>query len=212
MIKAALFDMDGTLFDTERIDHDAWVAVGLPEELYWHCIGRSRSAILDILHNGLHQDPLPFYDCYHRKTEEFLQKGIPKKPGADYILSFLQKKGCAMALVTSSRQERAERNLARAGVQQYFQAVISGDQIVHSKPAPDIFLKAAQCLNCVPKDCMVVEDSFNGVRSGRAAGMFTVMVPDLLQPSDEIRGMADAVLPSLREIAPLFEKRNAPRA
>ncbi|QKO29599.1 HAD family phosphatase [Caproicibacterium lactatifermentans] len=81
MITAVLFDMDGTLFDTERVNHDAWVAVGLPEGLYWHCIGRDRTEILSLMKDRLHQEPEPLYARYHEEAARHLKEtGIPPRP------------------------------------------------------------------------------------------------------------------------------------
>lgn len=204
MIKAVIFDMDGTIFDTERIYHDAWMAAGVPEELYWQMIGRGHAEIQEMFRRHMDVPPQVLYERCDAETKRLLAPGVPKKPGLDALLQHLRQQDYRMALATSSLTENAGEKLRRAEVTDFFDAVIGGDQVEHGKPAPDIYRKAADAVHCAPAECMVLEDSFNGVRGGHAAGMYTVMIPDLLQPDAEIRVLADAVLPSLAEVAPLL--------
>ena len=113
---------------------------------------------------------------------------------------WLKEKGIPAAIATSSAKEVAERYLDMTGLNSYFAEVISGNTMERGKPYPDIFLEAAKLLRRDPSQCVVVEDSFNGVRAGRNAQMITVMVPDLIEPDGEISGLADKVLESLKEL------------
>ncbi len=94
------------------------------------------------------------------------------------------------------------------GLGSFFSEVISGNTLERGKPFPDIFLEAAELLHRSPSECLVVEDSFNGVRAGKNAQMLTVMVPDLIAPDEEIRGLADAVLDSLEELPAWIREKN----
>ncbi|MCH4239440.1 MAG: HAD family phosphatase [Oscillospiraceae bacterium] len=207
MIDTVIFDMDGTIFDTERIYHDAWLASGVPEKLYWQIIGRGHEEIREIFRRNLSVPPEVLYARCDAATARLLVGGIPKKPGLEEVLQYLQRYAYHIVLATSSLAENTKRKIDRAGVSNAFEAVISGDMVKHGKPAPDIYLKAAKAVSRVPEACMVVEDSFNGVRGGHAAGMYTVMIPDMLQPDAEMRNTADTILSSLREVPALLEKQ-----
>jgi beta-phosphoglucomutase-like phosphatase (HAD superfamily) len=102
-----------------------------------------------------------------------------------------------------------EKELADAGLLPFFDRVVGGDQVSRSKPHPDIFLRAAEALGEQAEHCLVIEDSFNGVRAGRAAGMQVIMVPDLLQPDGEMRSLAGAVEPSLLHVLEKMQKEKA---
>ena len=198
MYNTVIFDMDGTLYDTERIYMKSWLAAGVPEELYYTFIGTSSGFIYDKLtQNGLNADQVIADKVAYVNRE--LDKGIPLKPGALETLQWLKQNGWKTAIATSSRMDVADRYLDDTNMRGFFTEVISGYQLEHGKPAPDIFLQAARQLQSAPRECIVVEDSFNGVRAGHAAGMYTVMIPDLIQPTEEIRGLADVVFPSMRE-------------
>ncbi len=204
-IRAALFDMDGTLFDTEQIYRDAWLSAGVPEDLYLTFIGAPRSRIKTLLaDHGL--DPEAIYIYKDRFVSEALADGVPVKPGVNECLRWLAEHGVPCAVATSSSRETALGYLARTGLADYFAEVVSGNQVEHGKPAPDIFLYAAGQLGARPEESVVFEDSFNGVRSARAAGMYTVMVPDAVAPDDEMRALADVILPSLADVPAHFEK------
>lgn len=204
---AVILDMDGTIFDTERVYHDAWIAAGVPESLYFRLIGRGRNEIVSIFRKELTTPPEILFDRCNAERDRILSDGIPKKPGLDMLLEYLKQKKYRVALATSSQTPTAERNLTRAGVRSAFDAVIGGDQVVHGKPAPDIYLKAAQIIGCLPADCAVVEDSFNGVRSAHAAGMYPIMVPDLEKPDAEMQKLAAAIVPSLADVPAVLEAR-----
>lgn len=206
MIRAIILDMDGTIFDTERIYHDAWTAVGVPEDLYWQMIGRGHAEIKEMIRKHMDVPPEVLYERCAQETKWRLAAGVPKKPGLDNLLNYLRAHSYKMALATSSLTKDAEIKLNCAEVADFFEAVIGGEQVMHGKPAPDIYEKAAAVLNCASEECLVLEDSFNGVRGGHAAGMYTVMIPDLLKPDAEIRVLADAVLPSLSEVPSLLSR------
>ena len=196
MYNTVIFDMDGTLYDTERIYMQGWLSAGVPEELYYSFIGTSSGFIYDKLtQNGLNADQVIADKVAYVNRE--LDKGIPLKPGALETLQWLKQNGWKTAIATSSRMEVADRYLDDTNMRGFFTKVVSGYQLEHGKPAPDIFLMAALQLQSAPGDCIVVEDSFNGVRAGHAAGMYTVMIPDLIQPTEEIRSLADVVFPSM---------------
>ena len=208
MIKAIIFDMDGTLYDTEAVYKIAWIKAGIPEETYYKLIGRSRVNIRQILFDeGFDVDKV----CQKKAeyTQELLKDGIPLKSGVIETLSFLKENGFKTAIATSSAIEVAKKYLAQTNMEQFFDKTRSGNRLEHGKPAPDIFLYAAQELNASPSECMVVEDSYNGVMAGVNAKMHTVMIPDLVPADEFMQKSANAILDSLKELPEYINKINA---
>jgi HAD superfamily hydrolase (TIGR01509 family) len=126
-----------------------------------------------------------------------LDSNIPVKSGAVELLEKLASKGIPCAVATSSETRNAEHHLERAGLLGFFQSVTGGDQVVHAKPAPDIYQKAAQTLGTSAHDCAAFEDSDPGTRAAIASGARVVQVPDLVTPTDELRAMGHIIAPSL---------------
>jgi len=213
MIQAVIFDMDGVLFDTERlglaqqIQACREVGYAVTEALIMHTMGCSMLAGREIIQNALGQD-FPYEKMIERWTElmyeDMALHGIPQKPGIKELLSVLTKKGIKTAVATSNNRSIAENYMKQAGFTNSFDAVVCGDSIQRSKPAPDIYLAAAQNLGVDPSTCMGVEDSVNGVRSVRAAGMVCVMVPDLIPFTKELSIYVDHCVPTLKDIIPLL--------
>ena len=196
MTEAVIFDMDGTILDTEAVYEAGWISAGVDRELYYQFIGRPLHKINEMLLDvGL--DPDRTREKKEAYTENALKDGIPLKPGAEYLLGSLKEAGLKLAVATSSTIERAYEYLQRAGLDGYFDKITSGHLLERGKPAPDIFLIAAKELGAAPENCFVVEDSYSGVRAGKAAGMQVIMVPDRVAPDEEIRTLADYVLPDL---------------
>ena len=124
------------------------------------------------------------------------------KPGAREIVENLHARGLKLAVATSTGTIQAHEKFDRFGLTPYFDVFTCGDELNRSKPEPDIFLLAASRLGVDPANCVVVEDSFNGVRAGHAAGMHTIMVPDINNPTKEIAKLAEAVVPALSDVEP----------
>ena len=122
---------------------------------------------------------------------------MPRKPGAAEILAALNERGIPLAVASSTPEARVRQHLAEHGFLPRFDAVIGGDRLQRSKPAPDIFLLAAEALGAAPERCFVIEDSFNGIRAAHAAQMRPIMVPDMLPPTEEIAAMAEIVTEDL---------------
>lgn len=136
-------------------------------------------------------DPQKVLDKIWQLADERFARGVPCKKGLKELLATLEDMGLPRIVASSSPRNMIEMNLQTTGTARYFHDVVSGTEVAHSKPAPDTFLVAAKKLHLDPHDCLVLEDSFNGVRAGRAAGCVTVMVPDLMQPTEEIAQLYD---------------------
>ena len=211
-ITAVVFDMDGVLFDTERIYMECWREAAEPtglknvDEISKACIGRTLQGTkevfeaakaeqgIDISFEELHED------CSRRFQEKEERDGLPEKPGVHEILEYLKKQGIPVALASSTRKAAVMEHLDRAGITSYFQKIICGDMVEHGKPAPDIYLKACEKLCEAPENCIAVEDSKNGILSAHNANMSVIMIPDLWQGEAEIDKLLFAKLKSLGEI------------
>ena len=207
--QAVVFDMDGVIFDTERLVIEFWKEVAkkhnIPniEHTCIQCLGTNRVRTREIFLENYGAD-FP-YDPYRTEVTELFNthyKGVPlpTKPGVRELLSYLQEQDIKVGLASSTAQHLVRDEIGTAGLLPYFQTLVCGDMVEHSKPAPDIFLKACEILNADPTKSIAIEDSFNGIRSAHCAGMTPIMVPDQVQPTDEIRTLAFHVMPSLLDV------------
>lgn len=207
--QAVVFDMDGVIFDTERLVIEFWKEVAkkhnIPniEHTCIQCLGTNRVHTREIFLENYGAD-FPF-DPYRAEVTELFNthyKGVPlpTKPGILELLSYLQEQDIKVGLASSTAQHLVRDEIGTAGLLPYFQTLVCGDMVEHSKPAPDIFLKACEILNADPTKSIAIEDSFNGIRSAHCAGMTPIMVPDQVQPTDEIRTLAFHVMPSLLDV------------
>jgi HAD superfamily hydrolase (TIGR01509 family) len=205
-MKAFIFDMDGVIFDSERLYIDCCIEVaeklGMDQivETCHRCIGVTTEVTRAILLETYRD--IDLVDRFREQSVALVRSKIDSgllelKPGVRELLDFLRAKRCHIAIASSTRTDIVEKELADAGLIGYFSAVVGGDRAQRSKPNPDIFLKAAELLDEKPENCVVIEDSFNGIRAAKAAGMTAIMVPDQLIPDEEISKLADFVLPSL---------------
>ena len=197
MLKGAIFDMDGLMFDTEQIWQKNWnrtaaeMGISLPEEFKFNICGTSGKLMNSVIEKyyGV-EDGAPIAAKVKQMVHDDLIDFTPEKPGIHEILEFFKEKGVRMAVASSSAEEVIRRNLRNTNTEDYIEAIVSGVGMTNGKPAPDIFLKAADMLGIDPKECYVFEDAFNGVTAGYNAGCRTIMIPDMSQPTEEIRAMA----------------------
>lgn len=213
MVKGVIFDMDGLMFDTERMWDTFWAPClekrGLPlppPDFYTGGRGLAGENLKRHLHHYYPQlDPQKLLDDVWAYGIQQFAKGVPCKPGLAELLAYLEEIGLPRIVASSSPRNMIETNLQTTGMARYFHDIVCGSDVVHSKPDPEIFLEAARRLDLAPQDCLVLEDSFNGVRAGAAAGAVTVMVPDLAQPDEEIRQLYTRCCHDLFEVLDLLK-------
>lgn len=206
MINSVIFDMDGLMFDTERVATRAWkqtfrdLGYELTDELNLAMVGRNEPDSNAIIAKAM-GPRFPVVQCRRDANDRYIRllesEGIPLKPGLNNLLEFLKTSAIPSAVATSTQRYLAMRKLSLAGLVSRFSAIVAGDDVQKGKPEPDLFLEAARLLNSAPERCVVLEDSPAGIRAANAAGMIPVMVPDLIQPDETIRSLAYAIVPTL---------------
>lgn len=218
-IVAVVFDMDGVLFDTERIGVQCWTEAAEPtglqnaHEIARMCIGRTIPGTKEVFmeeaaKQGVALDFEKLHeDCARLILEKEERDGLPVKPGVHEILEYLYERKIPVALATSSKKDIVLSHLEKTGITKYFRKIVTGDMGSHGKPAPDIYIKACEELEAAPENVIAIEDSFNGIRSASAAGLHPIMVPDQLQPTEEILLLAETKCDSLLEVRKLLQEK-----
>lgn len=213
-IKTIIFDMDGVLFDSENLDKRVWLDLALKYgikdimQAFAECIGTPDSNIISVLDryiaspqlNGekFRRESLVVFDKY---VEE---QGMPLKYYAAECLADLKKKGYKLGLASSTPVERVKPQLTDTKLIGYFDDIIGGGMFKKGKPDPEIFLMSCERLGGKPDETIVIEDSYNGIRAAYGAGMKPIMVPDIIQPDDEMRDKAWKILPDLKAVSELL--------
>ena len=220
---AVVFDMDGTLLDTELVFKEIVYAVSkdlgyeMMEAVHLGMVGSSNEVTNQLLVEayGVTFPYTLFQEQCRAAMKVRMEEAVPVKSGALEMLKELRERRLPMAVATSSRRHHAHPHLKAAGLFELFDTIVTRDDVINPKPDPEPYLTAARRLGVDPVTCLAVEDSHSGVRAAHAAGMQTVMVPDLVRPSAEIEALCAAVMESLhhvREAAfPLRNARMAPK-
>lgn len=204
-IRGAVFDMDGLLLDTERVVNVAWDEAARitgfedVERAKIACLGCNEASTraFFLRSYGEEFDYDTFRALTRKLAHEVLDVQVPVKEGAAEILRMLKEKGIALAVASSTRGVTVHDLLHRAGLLQYFDAVVTGDMVEHGKPHPEIFQKACDAIGIPPEECIAFEDSKNGIRSAYRAGMYPIQIPDIIPAATETYALSWKVFPSL---------------
>lgn len=215
MAQTVIFDLDGTLLDTEKYFKVFWrqaaeafgYAMSEEQALSLRSLGRPFAPALLKQWFGEEFD----YDAvreYRRKimAEHLLKEGLSLKTGATEALKWLSENGFRAAIATATPRDRAEKQLAETGILNYFDEIVSATQVERGKPAPDVYLYACEKLYVKPCDTFAVEDSPNGILSASEAGMKVIMVPDLTKPDEALEKKLYACIPSLFELPEVLQQ------
>jgi beta-phosphoglucomutase-like phosphatase (HAD superfamily) len=209
MNRAVIFDMDGLLLDSERPYRDAWLAASskhgypLTESVYLQAVGRDDRDTREIFqaHFG---EQYPFEQICSDVRDIMDQlagkAGHTLKEGVLDLLKYLARRSIPCAVATSTAREKALARLGQVNILQYLQEVSGGDEVVKGKPEPDLYLLAAKKLGMVPAHCLVFEDSAPGARAAHRSGMKVVVIPDLMEPPEDVRGFAMDIFSSLKHV------------
>ena len=204
-----IFDMDGLMFDTERICIKAWdyagekIGVGKAGYMVHKTLGMNIAAANKVWNEEFgdryNEDELRKYTNDYMK-KYYAENTVPVKYGLYELLDYLRDRNCKMMVASSSSRRQVEKHLKSAGVSNYFVDIICGDMVENSKPAPDIYLKACEILGASPEDCFALEDSKNGLLAAYRAGCKPVIIPDLWQPDEEILQIIAARYDNLEQV------------
>lgn len=213
-IKLIIFDMDGLMFDTERLASRYWKEAGkkfnykIDDEVFKKTIGLNVVKAEEI-YRKYYGVRFPFEKIKNEKiniTENhILSKGVPLKEGLCELLEYIKEKQLKIALATSTNRNKTEILLNLSNTKKYFDIITCGNEIINGKPDPEIFLKTSQKINCQSINCIVLEDSENGIIAAHRAGMLSIMIPDITEPKEEIEAMLFKKFNNLKEVKDYFE-------
>lgn len=214
MIKGIIFDMDGVMIDSELQSNLGWLHAAALEQT------QMPMWLIDSFKGAPAKLSAQFFDEYYKGTKNYWsmrelrtehvykireKEGIPVKPGLIHLLEYIKNSGMVCAVATSTRKESAEATLHNIGAWDYLSAVVYGDQVEHGKPEPDIFLMAAEKIGLAPEECVVIEDSINGIKAGYAAGMKVIHIPDTIEIEDSVRELTSVVCHSLGDVPAIVD-------
>ncbi len=209
MIKGIIFDMDGLMFDTEKVALKVWQRIAreqgytMSDEFVIAMLGRKHEEITEDIKNQISPDfdtDLGWKLRTDYVTEWIDEEGVPLKPGLLNLLAYAKAEGIRMGIASSTHDRVVADYLKKADIDTYFDGIASGYMVENGKPAPDIFLLAAKQIGVAPEACLGLEDAPSGIRAAHGAGMKVIMVPDMLKPTEEDRHYVDDVVDSLDDV------------
>lgn len=217
-IKAVLFDMDGLMVDTESLATEAFIhsakkqGYDMTKEETLMVLGFTTKSIYDFWENYFKDSNVSgkkLVDNHYKYIENVLfTTGPEKMPYIEELLKYLKENGYKVAVASSSNMNHIINNMEKTGLKKYIDEFASGAEVKNGKPAPDVFLLAAERLGVEPKKCLVLEDSKAGVIAGSSAGAKVIMVPDMFKPDDECKGKAYKIVNNLGEVINMLEENN----
>ena len=217
-IKAVLFDMDGLMVDTESLSTEAFInsakaqGYNMTKEETLKVLGFTKANIYQFwidYFQGTNVDGKKLVDDHYEYIENVLYTVGPKKmPYVEELLKYLKENNYKIAVASSSDTADIKNNLEKTKLEKYIDEIASGAEVENGKPAPDVFLLAAERLDVDPKDCLILEDSKAGVKAGKASGAMVFMVPDMFTVDKECEDTADRILTNLGEVIEILEGKN----
>ena len=213
-LKLVIFDMDGLIFDTERLSYESWKEaakefnIDFDLNLLYKLLGTNHESVRNTLHNEF-ENKIDVDNYIMERNNIYLSKimngEVEKKKGIEELLKYLTDKNIKKAVATSSNREIAYKLLKDAGIYDYYDYILCGDEVKKSKPNPEVFLRVAEKLDIPANQCMVLEDSEAGTIAASRAKMTPVIIPDLKNPSEDIEKLAFKKLNNLEEVINLIE-------
>lgn len=208
-VKCLIFDMDGLMFDSEVIAEKAYKKAAkefgyeISNDIYYQLLGRSRTDAYIIMKEimGAEYPATEINKLAHEFKDAHIQEhGLPTKKGLMELLTYVKQKGILMAVASSSDKSVIEWYLTLAGIDSYFDYIISGDQVAHSKPNPEIFLNVCHHLKVKPEESLVLEDSKSGIMAAVNGNIPVICIPDILDHEEEIKKLTYKTLPDLNAV------------
>ena len=217
-IKAVLFDMDGLMVDTESLATEAFIhsakkqGYDMTKEETLFVLGFTTKSIYEFWENYFKNSDVSgkqLVDDHYKYIENILFTTGPRKmPYIEELLKYLKDSNYKVAVASSSNMNHIINNMEKTGLKKYIDEFSSGAEVENGKPAPDVFLLAAERLGVKPEECLVLEDSKAGVIAGSSAGAKVIMVPDMFSPDDECREKAYKIVGNLGEVISVLEEKN----
>lgn len=208
---SVIFDMDGTLLDTQRICIDAWDYAGnlqgiknMGSHIYKVC------GMNEVGWTGYLSENFPNLDIvlFKKEMREYIVNNleVKYKQGAEELLTFLKQNNVKIALASGTSRPSINHHLKKVGATDFFDAIVGGGDVKNGKPAPDVFLKAAELIDAKPEECFVFEDSANGIKAAHKAGMKCIGIPDIVSFDEQTKKLLFAHLDNMSEAVELFKK------